>query len=104
VKKLEQLEYSLESVTDLSSSSVSSSSPAVATFSYVDGVTELRFLQSDSTHCFNFDLASAQVNVDSHAYVTVPLVLIGFDYFFPSRLKRLFLLHEDDETLLFFCN
>jgi histone-arginine methyltransferase CARM1 len=61
VKKLEQLEYSLESVTDLSSSSVSSSSPAVATFSYVDGVTELRFLQSDSTHCFNFDLASAQL-------------------------------------------
>ncbi|CAH8356636.1 unnamed protein product [Eruca vesicaria subsp. sativa] len=61
LKKLEQLEFSLDSVTDLSSTSVSSSSPAVATFSCVDGVTELRFLQSDSTHCFTFDLASAQL-------------------------------------------
>lgn len=76
MKKLEQLEFSLDSVTDLSASSASSSTPAVATFSCVDGVTELRFLQSDSTHCFNFDLASAQVNIDSHANVTVPLVLI----------------------------
>ncbi|KAG2273357.1 hypothetical protein Bca4012_086064 [Brassica carinata] len=31
-------------------------------FSCVHGVTELRFLQSDSTHCFTFDLASAQVH------------------------------------------
>ncbi|CAF2102821.1 unnamed protein product, partial [Brassica napus] len=62
LKKLEQLEFSLDSVTDLSSSpSASPSSPAVATFSCVDGVTELRFLQSDSTHCFTFDLASAQL-------------------------------------------
>lgn len=54
-KNLKQLEFSLDSVIDLSS--------PVATFSYVDGVTELlRFLQSDSTHCFTFDLASAQVN------------------------------------------
>lgn len=71
LKKLEQLEFSLDSVTDLSSPSVSSSSPAVATFSCVDGVTELRFLQSDSTHCFNFDLASAQVDVDSLATVMI---------------------------------
>lgn len=84
MKKLEQLEFSLDSVTDLSSSSVSSSSPAVATFSCVDGVTELRFLQSDSTHCFNFDLALAQVNVDSHAHVTVPLVSYRFRFFFIS--------------------
>ncbi|KAF2558659.1 hypothetical protein F2Q68_00018174 [Brassica cretica] len=63
LKKLEQLEFSLDSVTDLSSSPPASpsSSPAVATFSCVDGVTELRFLQSDSTHCFTFDLASAQL-------------------------------------------
>ncbi|KAL0744235.1 hypothetical protein Bca4012_085748 [Brassica carinata] len=61
LKKLEQLEFSLDSVTDLSSPSVSSSSPAVATFSCVDGVTELRFLQPDSTHCFTFDLASSQL-------------------------------------------
>ncbi|CAN7052787.1 unnamed protein product [Brassica rapa subsp. trilocularis] len=53
-KNLEQLEFSLDSVIDLSSPSA----PArVATFSYVDGVTE----QSDSTHCFTFDLASAQL-------------------------------------------
>ncbi|CAN6936482.1 unnamed protein product [Brassica oleracea] len=53
-KNLKQLEFSLDSVIDLSS--------PVATFSYVDGVTELlRFLQSDSTHCFTFDLASAQL-------------------------------------------
>ncbi|KAJ0234125.1 histone-arginine methyltransferase 1.3 [Hirschfeldia incana] len=63
LKKLEQLEFSLDSVTDLSSppASSSSSSPAVATFSCVNGVTELRFLQSDSTHRFTFNLASAQL-------------------------------------------
>ncbi|XP_056847350.1 probable histone-arginine methyltransferase 1.3 [Raphanus sativus] len=49
-KNLEQLEFSLDSVIDLSSTSPSSSSPV-----------ELRFQQSDSTHCFTFDLASAQL-------------------------------------------
>lgn len=91
LKKLEQLEYSLDSVTDLSSPSVSSSSPAVATFSCVDGVTELRFLQSDSTRCFNFDLASAQVDIDSH------LLLLLFHIWFISFETFLF---ANEETKL----
>ncbi|CAA7017116.1 unnamed protein product [Microthlaspi erraticum] len=61
LKKLEQIEFTLDSVSDLSSPSVSSFSPAIATFSCVDGVTELGFLHFDAGECFNFDLASAQL-------------------------------------------
>ncbi|KAG2305558.1 hypothetical protein Bca52824_034209 [Brassica carinata] len=63
-KKLKQQEFTLASVTDLtssSSSSPSSSSPVVATFSCVNEVTELRFQESESTQCFSFDLSSAQL-------------------------------------------
>lgn len=86
LKKLEQMEFSLDSVTDLSSPSVSSSSPAVATFSCVDGVTELRFLQSDTAECFNFDLASAQVDVDDSLATVIDLLPFWFSSSFETFL------------------
>ncbi|KAJ4888099.1 putative histone-arginine methyltransferase 1.4 [Raphanus sativus] len=56
---MKQQEFTLASVTDLtsSSSSPSSSSPVSATFSRVNEVTELRFHESE----FGFDLSSTQL-------------------------------------------
>ncbi|CAE6229807.1 unnamed protein product [Arabidopsis arenosa] len=57
-----QQEFTLASVTDLTSpdSSLSSSS-VVATFSCVNEVKELRFQESESSDCFSFDLSSTQL-------------------------------------------
>ena len=64
--KLKQKEFTLASLTDLTSPSSSSlsSSPVVATFSCVNEVTELRFQESESADGFSFDLSSTQVTVD----------------------------------------
>ncbi|XP_013616174.1 PREDICTED: probable histone-arginine methyltransferase 1.4 isoform X2 [Brassica oleracea var. oleracea] len=59
--KLQQQEFTLASVTDLTSSSSPSPSSAVATFSCVNEVTELRFQESESAHGFTFDLSSTQL-------------------------------------------
>lgn len=62
MNKLKKQEFTLASVTDLTTSSSSlSSSPVVATFSCVDEVTELRFQESESSDGFSFDLTSSQV-------------------------------------------
>jgi histone-arginine methyltransferase CARM1 len=61
-----QQEFTLASVTDLTSPSSSlSSSPVVATFSCVNEVKELRFQESKSSDGFSFDLSSTQVALDS---------------------------------------
>lgn len=62
MNKLKQKEFTLASVTDLTSSSLSSS-PVVATFSCVNEVNELRFQESESADGFSFVLRSAQVTV-----------------------------------------
>ncbi|CAF1920705.1 unnamed protein product [Brassica oleracea var. botrytis] len=59
--KLQQQEFTLASVTDLTSSSSPSPSSAVATFSCVNEVSELRFQESESAHGFTFDLSSTQL-------------------------------------------
>jgi histone-arginine methyltransferase CARM1 len=57
-----QQEFTLASVTDLTSPSSSlSSSPVVATFSCVNEVKELRFQESKSSDGFSFDLSSTQL-------------------------------------------
>lgn len=59
-------EFTLASVTDLTSPSSSlSSSSVVATFSCVNEVKELRFFEeSESSDGFSFDLSSTQVVLD----------------------------------------
>ncbi|CAG7872380.1 unnamed protein product [Brassica rapa] len=63
MNKLKQKEFTLASVTDLTSPSSSSpsSSPVVATFSCVNEVTELRFQESESSDDFSFELSSTQL-------------------------------------------
>lgn len=77
MNKLKQKEFTLASLTDLTSSS---SSPVVATFSCVDEVTELRFQESESADSFSFDLSSAQVTFDL-------LSVIFFFFFLISSLE-----------------
>ncbi|KAL1198933.1 putative histone-arginine methyltransferase 1.4 [Cardamine amara subsp. amara] len=62
VPSLLKHEFTLASVTDLTSPSSSlSSSSVVASFSCVNEVKELRFQDSESSDCFSFDLSSTQL-------------------------------------------
>lgn len=64
MNKIKRQEFTLASVTDLTSSSSLSSSPVAVTFSCVDDeVKQLRFQESESADGFSFDLSSAQVAV-----------------------------------------
>lgn len=66
---LNKQEFTVASVTDLTSPSSSlSSSPVVATFSSANELTQLRFHDSESTDGFCFDLTSVQVRGSRFAF------------------------------------